>query len=178
MKTRRAQKPDAQAFDEIHIVTVPRYKTSGMSGDEWRISARIELWRKGNKIVEASYRDIATAIQFLPFVYLNAIDEGKAFLAGESDICDQEGCHEQATVIYKLKARFCREGHKSNPYEYSQEPLIRKFCQRHSQRGDCRLDDADSNYEALEGGRTPAPLKDRKESIFGGVMEFDASKEN
>lgn len=39
-------RPDAQAFDEVRIVTVPRYKQSGLSGDEWRISAAIRLYRK------------------------------------------------------------------------------------------------------------------------------------
>lgn len=26
------QRPDAQAFDEVRIVTIPRYKESGLSG--------------------------------------------------------------------------------------------------------------------------------------------------
>lgn len=46
-KARRALRPDAQACDEIRIYTVPRYKTSGLSGDEWRISAVTEFYRKG-----------------------------------------------------------------------------------------------------------------------------------
>gem|GEM_PF-6705725 len=48
MKDRYALRPDAQAFDEIRIVTVPRYKTSGLSGDEWRISAMIQFFAKVN----------------------------------------------------------------------------------------------------------------------------------
>jgi hypothetical protein len=47
MTNDRAQKPDAQAFDEVRIKTVPRYKTSGLSGDEWRISATIQLMLSG-----------------------------------------------------------------------------------------------------------------------------------
>lgn len=43
----RAYRPDAQAFDEIRIFTVPSYKTSGLSGDEWRISATVEFYRNG-----------------------------------------------------------------------------------------------------------------------------------
>jgi len=52
MKQQRALRPDAQAFDEVRIVTVPRYKTSGMSGDEWRISATIQFMRKGRIVHE------------------------------------------------------------------------------------------------------------------------------
>ena len=44
----RDLKPDAQAFDAVRITTVPRYKTSGLSGDEWRISAHVELLRKND----------------------------------------------------------------------------------------------------------------------------------
>ena len=46
-KPSRALKPDAQAFDEVRIVTVPRYKRSDLSGDEWRISAEIQFYRNG-----------------------------------------------------------------------------------------------------------------------------------
>lgn len=34
----RALKPDAQAFDRIEIITVPRLKCSGLSGDQRWIS--------------------------------------------------------------------------------------------------------------------------------------------
>jgi hypothetical protein len=52
---RRALRPDAQAFDEVRIVTVPRYKISGLSGDEWRISSHIEFYRKGRKVHERGF---------------------------------------------------------------------------------------------------------------------------
>ena len=31
--------PDDEWYDEVRIVTVPRYKTSGLSGDEWRFTS-------------------------------------------------------------------------------------------------------------------------------------------
>lgn len=173
---RRALRPDAQAFDEIRLVTVPRYKTSGLSGDQWRVSVRVELWRKGRKIHEEYYNKMAYAVQFLAHVYHRAIDDGKAYFAGESEgevaFCDQEGCHQPATVTYKLKKEYCPSGHATDPYEHDPRPLVRKFCQRHSQRGDAGLDDADDNYEAIEGGITPARVEDRRESAFGGTVEF------
>ena len=37
---------DDEWYDEVRITTVPRYKTSSLSGDEWRTSARIQILRK------------------------------------------------------------------------------------------------------------------------------------
>lgn len=139
----RAMKPDAQGFDRVEITTVPRYKTSGLSGDEWRISVTIRVFRKGRLIAERSVRNVEAAAAFLPGWLLELNGNGKAFYAGEDNICDQEGCCNDATVTYRLKKKFCREGHPSAP----QNGEHRKFCEEHKRRGDCGLDDADRNYE-------------------------------
>lgn len=141
----RALKPDAQGFDEVCIVTVPRYKQSGLSGDEWRISAVVQVYRKGKMVHEQGYRNVETAAKYLPALLGSLNDDGKAFYAGEGDICDQEGCHDPATVTYKLKFRYCSAGHASDTIGIE----IRKFCDAHKTRGDCGLDDADRNYEIL-----------------------------
>jgi hypothetical protein len=96
--------------------------------------------------------------------YLHAQDSGKGYFAGEDDICDQEGCSDVATVTLRLKQEFCRNGHASDPYEHDTRPLVRKFCARHSTRGDCGLEDADSNYEIIAGDRTQPKVEDVKES--------------
>lgn len=172
-RERRALRPDAQAFDEIRLVTVPRYKTSHLSGDEWRISVRVEFYRKGEKVHETGYTSMEYAVQLLPHAYISAIEDGKAFFAGESDKCDQEGCHETATVTYRMKKEFCRSGHESDPYEYQKEPLIRKFCELHSTRGDCGLDDADRNYELLSGEANEPSGVDVSPSTFGGIIKME-----
>lgn len=161
---RRALRPDAQGFDEVRIVTVPRYKTSGMSGDEWRISAKTQFFRKGEMVHETGYRNVEMACVFASTDYYKAQDDGKAFFGGIGDKCDQEGCAEVATNTLKLKKEFCHQGHESNPYQYDQRPLVRKFCDRHSRRGDCGLDDADVNYEVLSGGQCSPKLEDVSES--------------
>lgn len=143
-KQRRALRPDAQAFDEIRLITVPRYKQSGMSGDEWRISVKVQFFRKGILRHEeniASNMEIATS--FLSYRYAMACDHAKGFFAGEGSFCDQEGCSKQATITYKVKHEFCREGHKTTPTC----ELIRMFCDEHKTRGDCGLEDADGNYK-------------------------------
>lgn len=142
-RVHRALKPDAQGFDEVRIITVPRFKESGLSGDEWRISASIQVFRKGNMVHEAGYRDVETAAKYLPALLGQLNDDGKAYYAGEGDICDQEGCSAPATVTLQKKADYCRSGHKS---EITIGVSVRKFCERHKRRGDCGMDDADDNY--------------------------------
>lgn len=141
-----AYKPDAQAFDEIRITTIPRYKTSGLSGDEWRISAQVEFYRKGKEMhIETGFRDVETAAKFLAFTLARAIDDGHARFNGEDGFCDQEGCNQPPTVHYKRKKAYCREGHSTED-----GVGIRKFCNEHKKRGDCGLDDSDDNYEPIE----------------------------
>ena len=53
-----ALRPDGQAFDEIRIKTIPRYKTSGLSGNEWRYHAEVYLLRKGQIVKQRGYGDI------------------------------------------------------------------------------------------------------------------------
>ena len=144
-----AVRPDAQGFDEVRIVTVPRYKTSRLSGDEWRISASIQLYRKGKLIHERGVRNVEMGCVFAAATYYEAKDNGLAYFAGDGIICDQEGCSAGATVRYRLIHQYCREGHKSDP----SLPTYRHFCDRHKQRGDCGLDDADSNYESTSGAK-------------------------
>jgi len=141
-KERRALRPDAQGFDEIRIRTIPRYKTSGMSGDEWRIHAEIEFYRKGIKRHSVGVRDVQTAAGFVYAEMGRALDNGKGYFAGEGTFCDQEGCAELGTVKKYLKKAFCREGHD----EQVSTPTYRLFCAEHSRRGDCGLEDADANY--------------------------------
>jgi len=140
-----AHKPDGQAFDRIEIVTVPRYKESGLSGDEWRISAAIIFYRKGQEVHRVTTRNVQSACHHLAWHHDAAVSDGKGYFAGERDVCDQEGCAELATVWYRLKNQFCREGHGTEPHRET----YRQFCERHSTRGDCGLEDADRNYEKI-----------------------------
>lgn len=158
MSTKRelscALRPDAQAFDEIRIVTVPRYKTSGLSGDEWRIHAEVQFWRKGVVIHTEDCRDTQTAAGMLYGFYVQAVDAGKGYFGGDGVTCDQEGCATPATVRYRRLHHYCGDGHKSDVSEVS---LYRHFCERHKTRGDCGFDDADANYVLDPPSAPPAP---------------------
>ncbi len=151
-KSNCALRPDAQAFDEVRIVTVPRYKTSGLSGDEWRIRAEAHFYRKGKLVFSEGCSNVETACGLLYAWHAKAADEGHGYFAGDGITCDQEGCHEPVSVRYARLGDYCRNGHKSPVVGSSS---YRHFCERHKTRGDCGFDDADANYvaEALDGGR-------------------------
>lgn len=171
IRKRRAKKPDAQGFDEVRIFTVPRYKSSGLSGSEWRISGKCELLRKGKVIHEFSMADVENCAKALPAQIMQAHDEAKFYFAGEGDLCDQEGCSEKATTTYRIKNEYCNEPHRHGPTEIKDEIVYRMFCERHSKRGDCSFDDSDDNYSIMEGFVVEPRPEDVKESAFGGIIE-------
>lgn len=142
-----ALRPDAQAFDEVRIFTVPRFKMSGLSGSEWRISATLQLMRKGRVLYEETFKDVETAVGFAYAAWHKAVGEGNAYFASQYGACDQEGCSAKATVTYRRIKQFSTE----NPYEWNgpatQDSLLRQFCDAHARRGDASFDDSDKNYD-------------------------------
>lgn len=149
-KVQRAMAPDYQGFDEVRIFTQPRYKMSGLSGDEWRISGVIQLFKKGQLRHEEGFGNVLSAAHSLSYVMLRAHDDAKASYIGTEGICQQEGCSEPATVRYRVLKEFCRD-HPHRHQTPLTELLIREFCAKHSKRGDCAFDDADANYALLDG---------------------------
>jgi len=217
-------------FDEVHLVgsegpvfriyTLPRYKTSGLSGDEWRTSAPIEYSHNGKEWTEIDYTlDLKTSsMKLFPGIYSDhhdlldveihnieflrkgrmlyrsdydgqsqpfrdaaphlpimwhggvpAMGKYKEIWADWFDWCFQPGCSNKAVSTYQLKFRWCRQGHKDEPMG----KYLRRFCKRHLRRGDCGLEDADANYEIIEG---PGPNEaagweqDESPSAFGGIV--------
>lgn len=138
----RLQRPDAQGFDEVRITTVPRYKQSELSGDEWRISAKIEFLLKGQVRHTETTSSIASACHHLGYHHDHAADSGLAYYGGLDAYCDQEGCSELATRNYLCKKEYDRKGKEYDFYT----PSYRLFCEKHKTRGDCGLEDADRNY--------------------------------
>jgi len=144
-------RPNAQAFDKIVMKTVPRWKESEMSGDEWRISTLIEFSRNGEVVHEMTWGDLNHAVKDLGHMFDKSIEAmpGGYSLAGDGVHCDQEGCSEKATITYKRKEPHCTYcGQTRGPSGFSID--LRSFCDRHARRGDCGLDDADRNYELYE----------------------------
>jgi hypothetical protein len=153
---RRAKHPRSQRVDEIRIRTVPRYKMSELSGNEWRESATVQLMYKGNVVSEDGYGDVAHAVEGLPQMLQNQDD----YAPVEDLYCDQEGCADHATRTYKLKKTFDEHGEEQDPYVEDDTPLVRQFCDAHSTRGNQDFEDTDDNYEILKGGDPISPAED------------------
>jgi len=168
----RKRHRDFEAYDEIHMKVIPRFKTSGLSGDEWRVSVKVELMFKGKVIHERVYGDMRTVLELLPHAIVEYEETGKWY-DGISDIeeesCDQPGCPKKSVSIYVLKKEYSRDGSfEKDPSVHS--PTTRKFCEEHLQRGNCGLEDSDSNYEVIDGpGPDDHKMKPSSESPSGFV---------
>lgn len=153
-KPNRTLRPDAQAFDEVRVVTLPRFKESEMSGDEWRISAHTQFLRKGRVIAEYTTSNVEYAIRLMDSKAIHVSEGNGAYYAGEGDTCDQEGCAADATTVLRLKKRYSREGMSKEPHGTE----VRYFCDKHTHRGNCGLEDGDDNYELF----LKLPKKEKK----------------
>jgi len=139
---------DDDYVDEVRIRTVERYKTSGLSGDEWRFSAVIQFFRKGQLLHERGLGDIKAALAYAPWALATAYEGDGWDYAKDENLCFQPGCTETAVSEYQLVDRFDHDGNKS---QNKHSTYYRKFCQKHLTRGDCALEDADSNYILING---------------------------
>lgn len=219
--------PNDGPFDELRLegrggtilraFTKYRYKTSGMSGDEWRTSV---VWEVSNGFLEGGYRDLETACSalypclysslkymhnvqidhcnwmrngevmyqssydgkplelihtagHLPWGYIQAVESFIEPTSFDNEACCfQPGCAEPPVSEYRLLFVYDRDGgNKRKP----NKDIRRKFCQRHLMRGDCGLEDADSNYVVVSG---PGPDKAEgwreyeSEAVFGGFVDL------
>lgn len=163
--------PDDEFYDSVAIYTAPRYKTSGLSGDEWRFAAHVEIIRKGKVLCKRSYRNVETAAAALPWLLLTFGEDAEFSPPEDDHLCFNPGCREKAVSEYELKQEYSRQG--EGPLPKSSCTLYRRFCERHLRRGDCAFEDADANYVVVSGPgpdqAKPMPT-DEKPSIFGGVV--------
>lgn len=146
---------DDEWVDEIRLTTVPRFKESGMSGDEWRTSARVEYLRKGHVVAVESYHNLRHAVArvarhagmgFAPASW--PLDEHALSMEAEraldEDYCMQPGCAEPWTVEYAQTHEGC--GRCGTVREHRYHDVRRRFCEAHRHRGDSDLDDMDERY--------------------------------
>lgn len=142
---------DDEFCDEIRIKVVPRFKTSGMSGDEWRTSVRIELLRKGEVFASTSSSKMQFALLLLGSFYLKAHEPvPEAMIERDKKKCDQPGCSEDAVNHYKKKLEKHGSSGHTSPVSKDRETRC-KFCARHSERGDSDLEDNDENLVLVKG---------------------------
>jgi hypothetical protein len=154
--------PDDEGVDRIEVHVVPRFKTSGLSGDEWRVSACVRFYRKGELVGERSFTRMESALNAMPYLWMTMPDwcQGPLFSGARGGRCQQAGCTEAATVTYRIKQEYSARGEGPLPLSALGAPL-RRFCAVHSHRGDCDLEDTDENYELVSGvpgGRAAVPV--------------------
>jgi hypothetical protein len=144
--------PDDERYDKITIGVQERWKESELSGDEWRFSYIIIAWRKGEAIVQRSFSRLDWALQALQYTINIWPADGENFNReawdNTNELCDQPGCAAIATIFYKRIKPYTRSGEELVDHGYRNE--YRQFCVRHEHRGDCALDDTDSNYERID----------------------------
>ena len=163
--------PRFEMADEIRIRIVPRYKTSGMSGDEWRHHAQVEFMFKGAVVHEAGYRDIEAAVMAVGRELLTVHDRGMTDeMMALDEKCDQPSCKNDAVGRFEIRREFGPQGDDIAQSDYYRH--YRKFCKVHLRRGDCSREDCDSNYIPLDGiGPDGATNTQESPSTFGGVVE-------
>ena len=165
---------DFEMVDEIRISIVPRYKTSGMSGDEWRQHTRIEFMFKGEVIHEAGLNRMEGAIMALGREYLACSDNGMtdAMMKLDDKKCDQPSCQNDAVARFAIKRHTATDGSWLAEDEMSHHRWYRKFCKVHLRRGDCSREDCDDNYEPLDNiGPDGSTNVQESPSGFAGAVE-------
>jgi hypothetical protein len=149
--------PDFEAIDEVKMAVVPRYKRSGLSGDEWRQKFYAELFFKGlllETITAHRLEDISLRILSIGMGHTEdgciggSNDAAKLILKKERECCDQPSCKREPVHFYVLKEEFssCGEGPMKKEVSWR---YFRQFCSGHSERGDCGCEDADRNYSKV-----------------------------
>jgi hypothetical protein len=139
--------------DELRIVTRERYKTSGLSGDEWRFHRVLQMFRKGRMLFERPFNgDIAAVASFAPLAMAEFLDGGlpSEIIGFDAELCFQPGCPNPATSTYEIIEEFGPQGQRLHPEE-AFGTKYRKFCQKHLRRGDCSREDCDANYRLASG---------------------------
>lgn len=140
---------DDEFFDHVEINCIERWKESELSGDEWRFSYEVSFWRKGQKLLSASFSKLAWALDAVPYLrktYAPGSKETHVEFV-EDGYCMQPGCLNKATLEYRKIKDWCNRCGESKEIQYIEKR--RRFCNSHRYRGDCGLDDSDINYEPI-----------------------------
>lgn len=153
---------DDEWIDEITFTTIPRYKESYLSGEEWRTGIRIDMKRKGKVLFTKRTNRMQSAVAYIPWgVAIAGEDPTDPEVVEEmsweenSSYCAQPGCVCKATEFFAIKVLYNREGDRCS----YQTKSWRGFCTDHVQRGNQDMEDNDDNYRRLEMPKTKQVLE-------------------
>lgn len=166
---------DFEVYDRIEFKVIPRYKTSGLSGDEWRQHVEVTFFFKGKEVKSFGCRDMQIALALAGGRVITWSDEGIAdeILAMEkAGLCDQPSCEKPSVGRLRIKEEFGDRGEKLEQKE-GPSGYYRQFCKTHIRRGDCSREDSDDNYIPLDGVDADASSNLMESpSAFGGVFKM------
>lgn len=164
--------------DEIRLHTVPRFKTSGLSGDEWRFHVEAVAYRKGREVGRTQYGWITAALERIDTWVKDELLCPVENVELTHDLCDQPGCDQPWTVKYRMIRRGCGDCGSVHEEEPGWENE-RAFCADHAKRGDQDVDDNDDMYQPIDGGPPAEHVvrdDDVSPSAFGGVIDMTAKE--
>jgi hypothetical protein len=142
---------DFESFDRITLEVVPRFKTSGLSGDEWRQHVEISFFFKGEKVFSTGFTSMRAALMLLGGEWVRAQEPIplRVIQLEESGLCDQPSCANPSVSKFKLKKEFVRG--EEIIRRFAGPGNFRQFCAKHLRRGDSDMEDCDDNYRLLSG---------------------------
>ena len=156
------------------IDLVERYKTSGLSGDEWRFNFWVRCWFKGEVVSQFTPLKMQHAIMLLGSWFLEeTCPLPERVVQLDNMLCDQPGCMNVPIGRFVLKRLTSQGGDYLDPAEQF-SAYFRKFCAKHVQRGTCSREDSDSNYIPIDNATADDSTNaEESPSAFGGVIEID-----
>jgi hypothetical protein len=212
-----------QVCPAVIIFINERYKTSEISGNEWRFNyvlksienkqeINVEIYNdfwftcckgakeyrnfkdisadqeyvitfvnRGEGLIQLSYETLLDALLALPCLLVEIpeqlIDEfveiDKSLTKIRAERCSQPGCDRKPVVKMMLNKRYDDEG---NLYD-CEKIFYRQFCEEHSVRGNCSLEDADSNYSIILGRKGDENNIDPEKISKSDLVVIGADKE-
>jgi hypothetical protein len=171
------QHPDDELVDRVEMKIVPRFKQSGMSGDEWRTSGQTRMFHKGMLLYERAYLTLADAAKHLPWLVTVVGEEllfsddtelnkrHDALVDSKGKKCMQAGCSKDATHVFQINELFSERGHKLDATENERFVSLRAFCDEHAERGDCDREDCDDNYLLVEEVSTMTTASQKRSGV-------------
>jgi len=121
---------DFESFDRIELQVVPRYKTSGMSGDEWRQHVSVKFYFKGEVVHETGWNSMQNAMMMLPGEWARAQEPipSRIIEMEHEGFCDQPSCPNQAEGRFRIKRETSERGAWLHEEESRYHDSYRQFC--------------------------------------------------
>ncbi len=173
---KRPERRDRRSdFDEIRIRTLPHFKDSP-TGSEWRTTVQFEALNKGRTRFVRGFSTFHKLAIHLPLLFLDCPSDIHMSKAPDvDDLCDQDGCPEPFTRTYRVKGEKCDECNTDTDlYKFNDDPILRKYCERHAKRGEGYYNDMDANLEELDP-KLPSPTirNEDKPSDYIQIVDSD-----